>query len=59
MKKHWYEVIETESFYESMVGEKVFETDKTIVLEFNMNEKLGGKQRVQFFKEQVIFNGEY
>lgn len=59
MKGKWYTVELDDNFYEGMTGRLIYETEKTRVLEFKLNEKLGGTQRVQFFKEQVRFDGEY
>lgn len=58
-KNHWFLVDEPNNFYNYMVGKKVMETDKTTVLEFKLNEKLGGLQRVQFFTEQLTYDGFY
>jgi len=55
----WYRVIAAGNFYQDMVGRYVGETERTIWLEFKMNDKLGGIQKVQMFKGQVEFDGEY
>ena len=47
------------NFYDMMVGKLVGETPKTVILEFNLNKELGGLQRVQFYKEQVRYRGEF
>jgi hypothetical protein len=49
-----YQVYLEDSFYDTMVGMVVFETDKTYLLEFKLNDFLGGTQRVMFFKDQVV-----
>lgn len=54
-----YEVIEEENFYHSMIGKLVYESGKTYGLEFNLNEPLGGLQRVQFFKSQLRYYGKF
>lgn len=54
-----YEVIDMRSFYHTMVGKLVHESPRTVVLEFKLNENLGGLQRVQFFKSQVEYRGEF
>lgn len=55
MKEKFYEVTRAGigNYYDSMVGKCVFETAKTYVLEFKLNDSLGGLQRVTFFKHQV------
>lgn len=59
MKNKWYAVDLEESFYDDMVGKLVAETPKTMILEFSLVNKLGGLQRVQFYKDKLIFDGEY
>lgn len=49
-----FEVYLEDSFYNTMVGEVVFETDRTYLIEFKLNKLLGGTQRVMFFKDQVV-----
>lgn len=58
-KNKWYGVDCEGSFYDDMAGVLVAETPTTMVLEFNLVKELGGKQRVQFFKDQLIFDGDY
>lgn len=41
------------SFYHDMVGKLAFETDKTYLLEFRLNGRLGGTHRVMFPKYQL------
>lgn len=54
----YFEVFADDNFYDSMVGKLVHSTPKTVVLEFKLNESLGGLQRVQFFKHQVTLRGD-
>lgn len=59
LKKKWYRVDAPDNYYDEMVAYLVFESDNTMMLEFRMNEPLGGTQRVMFFKEQLVYDGEY
>ena len=59
MKSKWYTVNLEESFYDDMTGRMVGETPKTLILEFKMSSGLGGVQTVQFWKRQLVFDGEY
>ncbi|WP_423408044.1 hypothetical protein AABM38_20580 [Heyndrickxia sp. MSNUG] len=55
-----YTVISEDSFYHSMTGKLIEEFPKTYLLEFfRDSNKLGGLQRVMFFKYQVKYDGEY
>jgi hypothetical protein len=58
-KYNWFQVDSEDNFYDGMVGRCVGSTEKTWILEFNMGEKFGGLQRVQFYKEQLNFHGNY
>lgn len=49
-----FQVYLEDNFYDSMVGKVVFETDKTYLIEFKLNNFLGGPHRVMFFKDQVV-----
>lgn len=54
----YFEVFADDNFYDSMVGRLVHSSPKTVVLEFKLNESLGGLQRVQFFRNQVTVRGD-
>lgn len=59
MKRKWYTVNDEGNFYDNMTGKLVRETPITKILEFKLEQKMGGIQRVQFWKRNLIFNGEY
>lgn len=61
MKKLYknFEVIYENNFYNMMRGKLSIETHNTVILEFKLDAELGGDQRVEFFKEQVRYLGEY
>lgn len=59
LKSKWYTVNSEDCFYDDMTGRMVGEMPKTLILEFKMNSKLGGVQTVQFWKRQLVFDGEY
>jgi hypothetical protein len=48
-----FEVIDDNNFYGMMIGRLVFETPNTYMLEFKLNEVLGGTHRAMFYKHQV------
>lgn len=54
MNEQWFRVSEDFSFYDDMVGKLVEEFDKTYLLEFKMGPKLGGVQKVMFYKQQAF-----
>lgn len=59
MENKWYTVQEKENFYDDMTGKLVYKTPRTMVLEFDLTEKLGGVQRVQFWRKSLVFDSEY
>jgi hypothetical protein len=59
MKNKWYTVNEEKNFYDDMTGMLVGETPRTLILEFRLSGKLGGTQRVQFWRRSLVFDGEY
>jgi hypothetical protein len=54
-----YRVIEEDNFYFDMVGKAVDMTDKTLILQFDLVTKLGGIQKVQFYREQLVYVGSF
>lgn len=59
MERHWYKVRAKDNFYDDMVGYLVETTDKTMILEFKFTERLGGIQRVAFYKDQLVLEGKF
>lgn len=58
-KRDWYEVIEAIAYYKGLMGTKLREMDGLILLEFHLDESMGGYQRVVFQMEQVKYKGTY
>lgn len=57
--REWYEVIEDMTYYSGFMGAKLREMGDLILLEFRLDESMGGYQRVVFYKKQVRYKGTY